>query len=499
MATSVLSVTRRKLVLNTLFEVSSRLSKLRYFKPLVILGAAGFLMAAKPAPEPQRTPAISGRIVAVGVTGASAISQVGRFHPGGVFFDKKDFAVYTGRDRLLEPERLLVASSSNFGAPLGRPDLPPGSILSIDPRGSQPLVISENFAADGHQSTAWHGRVQVYTAQTPAFLNSIHNPNVLTASFPAVSNPLAISINNAFGRPWFASAPKGASAPGLESVTDPDGRPFAKAPSITGGGVFAGDLTNRPQQFISGEIRGAVGTAFLGRAPDQSGRATFVVVNADGSVVQINTEKGIDGLAPPGTIEVLKDSEVLPRAGVDNLLATRAGVIFNWVPDRVVYIADPKRNAIQALTLTDDQKVIRVESKRVFTSPALSSPVDLAPVVPEVANPAFSSNTTLAGASDFYVANRGNGTIVRMRQDGSVVATRKVTIPGAGELGPGRINGIAVSSDAQRIWITVSGALGAYPKSSGTVVELPAFGAPAFANDDVTLGAKTVTAKKAQQ
>ena len=45
--------------------------------------------------------------------------------------------------------------------------------------------------------------------------------------------------------------------------------------------------------------------------------------------------------------------------------------------------------------------------------------MDLAPVVPEVVNPAFSSNTTLAGASDFYVANRGDGTIVRLRQDGS--------------------------------------------------------------------------------
>ena len=39
--------------------------------------------------------------------------------------------------------------------------------------------------------------------------------------------------------------------------------------------------------------------------------------------------------------------------------------------------------------------------------------VDVAPAVPEVANPGFSSNTTLAGGSDLYVANRGNGTIMR--------------------------------------------------------------------------------------
>jgi hypothetical protein len=39
----------------------------------------------------------------------------------------------------------------------------------------------------------------------------------------------------------------------------------------------------------------------------------------------------------------------------------------------------------------------------------------------------WASNTTLDNGSDFYVANRGNNTIVRMRQDGSVVAVRRVT------------------------------------------------------------------------
>jgi hypothetical protein len=76
------------------------------------------------------------------------------------------------------------------------------------------------------------------------------------------------------------------------------------------------------------------------------------------------------------------------------------------------------------------------------------------------------------------VANRGNGTIVRLRQDGTVVAVRQVVVPGFGTLGADRLNGIAVSPDATRLWVTVSGALPEFPHADGIVVELPAFGAP---------------------
>ena len=98
--------------------------------------------------------------------------------------------------------------------------------------------------------------------------------------------------------------------------------------------------------------------------------------------------------------------------------------------------------------------------------------------MPEVANPGFSSNTTLAGDSDLYVANRGNGTIMRLRQDGTVVAVRQVNVPGLGPLGADRLNGIAVSPDAARIWVTIRGELPEFPGLEGAVVELPAFGAP---------------------
>ena len=97
-------------------------------------------------------------------------------------------------------------------------------------------------------------------------------------------------------------------------------------------------------------------------------------------------------------------------------------------------------------------------------------------MVSEIANPGFASNTTLAGNSDMYVLNRGNGTIVRMRQDGVVVATRRIALETGEEIGPGRLNGIAVSPDAQRIWVTVSGAIPLYPNEPGVLLEVPAFG-----------------------
>ena len=98
--------------------------------------------------------------------------------------------------------------------------------------------------------------------------------------------------------------------------------------------------------------------------------------------------------------------------------------------------------------------------------------------MPEVANPTFSSNTTLAGGADMYVANRGTGTIVRMRQDGRVVAVARIAVPGFGVIGAGRVNGIAVSSDAGTIWVSLSGArAGSQRGLSGSVVSIPAFGA----------------------
>jgi hypothetical protein len=77
--------------------------------------------------------------------------------------------------------------------------------------------------------------------------------------------------------------------------------------------------------------------------------------------------------------------------------------------------------------------------------------------------------------ADFYVANRGNNTIVRMRQDGTVVAVRKVQLANGRSLGNGRLNGIAGSPDGSKIWVTVAGRLAGHENVSGAVLELPAF------------------------
>ena len=208
-------------------------------------------------------------------------------------------------------------------------------------------------------------------------------------------------------------------------------------------------------------------------SPDGSKRAVFAVLTADGSLAQAHTEFALDGLAPPATITPIA---VPAPATASATMITRAGMVFNWVPERILYVTDAMRNAVIALTLTSDEKIFRIRDNRTFTPPELNVPVDIAPVVSEIANPGFASNTTLAGNSDMYVLNRGNGTIVRMRQDGVVVATRKIVLETGDEIGSGRLNGIAVSPDAQRIWVTVSGAIPSHPNEPGVLLEVPAFG-----------------------
>lgn len=413
------------------------------------------------------TEQISGRLVAVGIPGAGAVSVVGAFHPGSPIHDKAAFRALTEPGAVLDPKRILVASTSNFGAPPPRNDYPPGTILSIDSQSATTLVLPPAFAAAGGQARTLDGRVVVYTAQTAHFLNRVHNPRAVTAELPSVARPMAISINNAFGRPWFTSMPGGVRAAGMQSVVDPDGRPLDGAPSKVAGGVFTGALTNRVLQLIEGSMTsGALALALLGRSPDGGGRAVFAGLHADGSLVQVHVEEGVDGLALAGTaFDPLRGDRV-----------SRAGMVFNWVPDRILYVTDPADNAIAVLPLAVDGPIFRIQNPRRLKSTALDRPVDIAPAVPEIASPAFSSNTSLAGDSDFYVANRGRGTIARIKQNGTLVAVRRVTLPGVGALGPDRLNGIAVSADADRIWVTVDTSLPGYP--DGALIELPAFGAP---------------------
>ena len=101
----------------------------------------------------------------------------------------------------------------------------------------------------------------------------------------------------------------------------------------------------------------------------------------------------------------------------------------------------------------------------------LKFPVDLAAAQRDLDNINWASNTTLDKGSDFYVANRGDNTIVRMRQDGTAVAIVRVTIDSL-PLDNFTINGIATSTDGTKIYVTFT-----TPTTvQGGLLELPAFG-----------------------
>jgi hypothetical protein len=452
----------------------------------LILGLSANVTQLKAADDD--IPALNGRVIAVGIPGASAISAVGTFLPGGPIHDNTTLAAFTLQGQVLDPARILVGSTSNFGEPLARADQLPGSFLSIDPRGSATLVIPADFAAGGGQASALGGKVQMYSAQNAAFLNSIKNPNAPTADYTSVANPLGMSINNAFGRLWPANAPYGLSGIGSSTIVDPQGYPLAGAPApALIGGVYAGDLTNRVSQApVSGPLNtgalntGAVGTAFLGHSPNAAthNRAVFAVVAADGSIVQEHTQVGLDGLAPPGTIDPLlgheHGSDNDPEAS-NHGATPRLGVLLNYSPTRFLYVSEPFRNSIAKIELTDDSNLFHIGNIQHFRSGKLNKPIDLAPVENETSNGNWASNTTLDVGSDLYVANRGNNTIVRMTQDGAVVAVRRVRLPDGSSLEPAHLNGIAISPDATKIWVTVTGVIRGQGGQSGAVLELPAF------------------------
>jgi hypothetical protein len=404
------------------------------------------------------------RVIATNLQGAYGIRQVGRFHSGGPLTSNPEFLLQTQEGRVLDPERILVALRSNLGAKIGNPEHAPGSVVSIDPRAASnvhPLEVPADLAVRASRPDA---PVQIYSAQADRYMNRVHNSNAQTAAYAAVSQPRYLSINNAFGRPWVANAPFGLKGAGSESVLDPDGVPLANAPSTAAGGVFAGAQTPRTSvakavrngwwaslwnrrdspQLTSGHIdRGAFGTALLGASPDGSGFAVFAVVTGAGAVVQVHVQDGVDGLAPAGTIDVGDEDP-----GV-------IGVAFKWSPERALFVADARRDRIAVLHLADDARQFKLDRVEYLQSAGLNRPVDLAAATPEIANPRFSSHTTLAGGSELYVANRGDGSIVRMRQDGDVVARAIVDVPGAGPISPDRLRSIAVSADAQRIWLVV--------------------------------------------
>src|SRR5262249_41949026 len=145
------------------------------------------------------------------------------------------------------PSRILVGARSNFGAPLASGVGQAGAFLSIDPSGSDILSVPPTFASSGTQASALGGRVQMYSANSPLWLNRRNNPSAFTSQYTGVSNPLGLSNNTAFGRLWPANAPFGQSGVGSSSILDPNGLPLKNPPNKLIGGVYVGSLTNRDQ------------------------------------------------------------------------------------------------------------------------------------------------------------------------------------------------------------------------------------------------------------
>jgi hypothetical protein len=475
-----MSLTTKRFALAALFAVLATAG-------LATLGGAG----ASPAGAKDAS-FIEGRVIAFGIPGASAVAPVGTFLPGGPIHDNATLAAFTLPGHVLDPTRILVGSSSNFGVAKANADQAEGSFLSIDPAGSE-LAVPPTFASAGKQESILDGAVQMYSAQGLNWLNSFWNNNPLpvTANQTGVSNPLGLSINNAFGRLWPANAPYGLEGPGSSSIDDPDGRPLRGAPNTTTGGVYFSNLTGRqPEQIIPGALtKGAVGTAFLGRSPDGSvpRRAVFAVVVADGSIVQEHTAKALDGLAPADTVQALAGRSWADVALGDDeqdhpeLRPTpRLGAIINYEPTLILYVSQPFDNSIKAIELAVrpsdpvGNEVFEPSRSHLIHSQALNEPVDLAPAEIETEDPNWASNTTMEEETDFYVCNRGDNTIVRMRQDGTVVAVREVRF-GERSLGYARLNGIATSSDHSAIWVSYVGKLPGAKDRKGGILELPAF------------------------
>jgi hypothetical protein len=470
---------------------------------LGIMAVAGIAVLggeiAWPGARAQTISALDARVVAINIPGASAIAQVGTFlsmpappcgSPIPSFFPS-----YIQTGAVLDPNRLLVGSRSNFGAPLAIGVGEEGSFLSIDPTGGN-LTVPPHFAESRGQASALGGAVQMFSANSPDFLNGINNGGAKTAQYAGVSNPLGLSNNNAFGRIWPANAPFGDRGVGSSSILDPNGLPLAtpprNAPNPKIGGVYVGSLTNRnavaftqpppgfPQQpqVIPGALNtGAVGTALLGPSPDGTCRAVFAVVTADGAIVQEHTLKGLDGLAPAGTVQSIVGLHWDPPRDIK----PRFGVIMNPYTQRPVvrqlFVSEPFSNTIAVINLviagTAPNQVFGFQSPVTrISSPALNQPVDLAPAKRDTYDVNLASNTTLDKNSDFYVANHGDNTIVRMRQNGHLVAIRRVYVNGSPLGIDDSLNGIATSPDGSKIYVTFTSP---GPAMFHGVLELPAF------------------------
>jgi hypothetical protein len=249
-----------------------------------------------------------------------------------------------------------------------------------------------------------------------------------------------------------------------------------------------GSLTNRnfvipgtppPPQVIPGSLStGAVGTALLGPSLDGTCRAVFAVVTADGAIVQEHTQKGLDGIAPAGTVKpLLGRNWASPNQGVEPRLGVLMNPYTGTPGTEQLFVSEPFNNTIAVINLVFGNplsQVFNLSSVGRISSLLLNLPVDLAPVQRDADSFTWASNTTLdqlpnLQLSDFYIANRGDNTIVRMSQNGTVVSVRRVALDSP--VNNAALNGIATSTDGTTIYLTFT----IRSSIQGGVLALPAF------------------------
>jgi hypothetical protein len=145
--------------------------------------AAGIAVMNGDAARAQAINQIKARVIAINIPGASAISQIGMFlnvPPPMACANPipTKFPTYIVPGAVLDPKRILVGSVSNFGAP--RSPGQEGSFLSIDPSGPGILKVPPNFARSGDQASALGGAVQMFSANSPHWLNSVNNSSAFS-------------------------------------------------------------------------------------------------------------------------------------------------------------------------------------------------------------------------------------------------------------------------------------------------------------------------------
>ena len=96
---------------------------------------------------------------------------------------------------------------------------------------------------------------------------------------------------------------------------------------------------------------------------------------------------------------------------------------------------------------------------------------DPAAVQRDADNVNWASNSTLDDGSDFYLANRGNNSIVRVHQDGSVVTIRRVMLDDR-PLDDARLTALPPLWRDDQIYVTFTDDL--HDKRGGVLV-MPAF------------------------